>query len=128
MFWKIYFWAYFILSLMGAYGYMQKLLTMADVIGIFLALFIGMGVYSYAYNKNFFNKQVWAIGFYFVIIAFSLEAIYRITELDMLSNFIISKYIIGVADWAVSSVLIIPALFAIWILSNQKKPKTAKSK
>lgn len=126
MWWKIYFWAYVGLSVLGAFGYLENYLTMADVIGLFLALFIGMGVYSYAYNKNFFSKQVWAIGFYFIVIGLALEAIYRITELDILSNFIISKYIIGTADVAVTSVLIVPALFALWILAHQKKSKSSK--
>lgn len=128
MFWKIYFWGYVILSLVGAYGYIEHFLTIGDAVGIFMALFIGMGVYSYAYNKKFFNKQVWATGFYFVIIAFALEGIYRMTELDILSNFLISRYIIGTADWAVTSVLIMPACFALYILSKQGTPKTKKSK
>lgn len=127
MMWKIYFWAYVILCLLGAVGYLENYLTMNDVISLFLALFIGMGIYSYAYNKNFFSPQVWAIGFYFIIIGFGLEAVYKITELDILSNFIISKYIIGTADLAVTSVLIVPALFALWILSHQKKSKSSKN-
>ena len=128
MFWKIYFWAYALLSLLGAYGYLNNMLTIADVIGIFIALFIGMGVYSHAYNKHFFSNKVWAMGFYFVSIALGLEVIYRITDLDILSNFIVSKYIIGVADLAVTSILIIPALFAIWILANRNRPVKKSSK
>lgn len=128
MFWKLYFWAYVILSLMGAYGYLNQLLTMGDVIGIFATLFIGMGVYSHAYSKHFFSKQVWAIGFYFVVITFALEMIFRITELDILSNFIISKYIINTADIAITSVLIIPAFIALYNLSKPQVLKTKKSK
>lgn len=128
MIWKVYFWAYVILSLMGVYGYLNRLLTMADILGIFTALFIGMGVYSFAYSKQFFSKQVWAIGFYFVVIAFGLEVIYRLTDMEILSGFLISKYIIGIADLAVTSVLIIPALFALYILSGHQIQKPSKSK
>lgn len=126
MFWKLYFWAYVALSLVGAYGYANQYLTLMNVLGIFLTLFIGMGVYSHAFSKHFFNKQVWAILFYFVLVVLSLEVVYYLTGLDLLSNFLVSQYIIGIADWAVTSVLLLPALIALWILGNRSPKKSKK--
>lgn len=129
MFWKLYFWAYVALSLSGAYGYMNHYLTLADVLGIFLTLFIGMGVYSHTYSKHFFNRQVWSMLFYFILVIMSLEVIYYLTGLELISTLLVSKYIIGIADWAVTSILLLPALIALWILSNKKvSPKSAKKK
>ena len=127
MFWKVYFYSYAALSLLGAYGYANQYLTLLNILGIFLTLFIGMGVYSIAFSHHFFSKQVWALLFYFVVVMLSLEVIYYLTGLDVLSNFLISHYIIGIADWAITSIVLLPALIALWILGN-KIPQKAKKK
>ncbi len=119
MFWKIYFYSYAALSLLGAYGYMNHFLTLADVLGIFLTLLIGMGVYSQAFSRHFFNNQVWLILFYFILTILTLEVLYYLTGLEMISSLLISRYIIGIADWAVTSILLLPALIALWMLGNR---------
>lgn len=126
MFWKFYFWAYVALSLVGAYGYANQFLTLMNVLGIFLTLFIGMGVYSHAFSKHFFNKQVWSILFYFVLVVLTLEVLYYLTGLELLSDFLVSQYIIGIADWAVTSIILLPALFALWLLTNKNLSKKSK--
>lgn len=125
MFWKIYFWAYAALSLVGAYGYLYDFLTLADVLGIFLTLLVGMGIYSHAFSKHFFNKRIWLMLFYFLLVILSLEVVYYLTGIEMISSLLVSRYIIGIADWAVTSILLLPALIALWSLSN--KPKSEKS-
>ena len=128
MFWKIYFWSYVALSLAGAYGYSNNYLTLLNIVGIFLTLFIGMGVYSLAFSRHFFSKQVWALLFYFILVILSLEVLYYLTGLDMISNFLISRYIIGIADWAVTSIILLPALIALGILANKIPLKSGKKK
>ena len=127
MFWKLYFWAYVALSLISAYGYATQYLTLLHIFGIFVTLLIGMGIYSHAFSKHFFNKQVWAMLFYFVTVVLTLEVIYYLTGLDVLSHFLVSHYIIGLADWAVTSVVLLPALFALYLLGH-KMPTQAKKK
>lgn len=128
MFWKIYFWAYLALSLVGAYGYMNHFLTLADILGIFLTLLVGMGVYSVAFSRHFFSKQVWLMLFYFLLIILSLEVVYYITGLEVVSPFLISRYILGIADWAITTIILLPALIALWILGNKQLPSKSSTK
>jgi len=128
MFWKIYFYSYVALSIVSAFAYANNYLTLRSVLGIFLTLFIGMGVYSLAFSKHFFSKQVWLLLFYFMLVLFSLEVTYYLTGLDVLSNFLVSRYIIGIADWAVTSILLFPALIALWMLGNKASQKSKKKK
>lgn len=128
MFWKVYFWSYVALSLITAYGYSNQYLTLMHVLGIFLTLFIGMGVYSHAFSKHFFNRQVWILLFYFVLVVLTLEVLYYLTGLELLSNFLVSHYIIGLADWAITSIVLLPALIALWLLGNRIPSKSKKKK
>jgi hypothetical protein len=128
MFWKIYFWSYVALSLVGAYGYSTQYLTLLNILGIFLTLLIGMGVYSLAFSKHFLSKQVWILVFYFILVILTLETIYYLTGIDALSDFLLSKYIIGIADWSVTSIILLPALIALWILGNGIPQKKSKKK
>lgn len=128
MFWKVYFWSYVLLSLVGAYAYSNYFLTIGNALGIFLTLFVGMGVYSHAFSHHFFSKQVWLLLFYFVVASLGLEVVYYLTDVEILSSFLVSKYIIGVADWALTSILLAPALLSLWMLGNRPHPTKSKKK
>lgn len=78
VFWKIYFWAYTILTVIGLFAYTQYApLLFGDMLSLILGVLMLVGLYTFTFGKSVFSPQVWAIIFWAHII-FIVESILEI--------------------------------------------------
>ena len=85
IFWKVYFWIYALLSIIGslmAYGNVG-LINLASIYELAMSISLILGLYCYVFNKNILTHTFWKFIFWYVII---IDTTYRV-----LYNFTIFK-------------------------------------
>ncbi|MDO8639664.1 MAG: hypothetical protein Q7R53_01945 [bacterium] len=141
MWWKIYFWIFAVINLIGIFGLLQftPLNKPGDMLGIFLSIVLFLGIYAFVFKKKIFSQKIWKVAFVIVIVAL----IESILEIYILPKDFSKKYLsvfemsistsagAGIFTWLIS----IPAVYAIYQLayksvvrSSSKVSKKSKKK
>ncbi|MBI2595406.1 hypothetical protein HYW46_01570 [Candidatus Daviesbacteria bacterium] len=130
MWWKIYFWALLILTMVAFIGSVPPLtsLTFADWRGVAESILIVIGAYAYVIKKEVFRSQIWKILFWYLTIFWSLDLLYHLflgQSLDFLQVLFknsseVSNSTSGDFGVLASIILGLPALYAIYKLGYKK--------
>lgn len=111
MWWKIYFWIYLILNVIGVFALLQYApFGIVDVIGISLSIILQLAAYAYVFKKNVLKINHWKILFLIVLFLFVEE---------MLELFVLPKdFVVNFAPFLKSNILANPGerLFS-WLIS-----------
>lgn len=134
MWWKIYFWIYLILSIIGIFGYMglQSWNFMAWIEVIFSILGL-IAVWSYVFKKPIFTTNFWKAFIWINVGILVFSLIYSYTSLEDLypmPSWLMSPYPMDGPMFLFSLVLGGPMLYAIYklgyptkIVAPARKPK-----
>lgn len=133
MWWKIYFWIFAILSILGLFTYLQfipwNLGSWFEVITSLLAV---LGSFAYIYQKKIFSPMFWKLFFWLVIINWVLALVYELTTLKTmfeLPQLLQSQHEISPVGIVFGIILASPAIYAVYQLGQGKTfGKTSKKK
>jgi heme/copper-type cytochrome/quinol oxidase subunit 4 len=127
--WKIYFWIYLVLTLLG----LPQLLSLLPVLnfaaweGVFENIVLVLGLYSFVFKTQVFSKKTWRMIFYIILVAWILQLIYNLhlsSAIDSYLNFV-DVQVFGLFAFLFSIIISIPALYSIYLLgfTSEKKIK-----
>jgi len=141
MWWKIYFWIFGVLSVIGVLALIKFIpWNFADILIIVSSVLTVLALYSYVYQKTILTQQFWKYFFLFTVITSGLDILYNFTTLQnlyTLPEFLISKAFkdLTVVDYLIGLAITLPAYYANYKLayltpgSHAKSPKlVTKSK
>jgi hypothetical protein len=129
--WKIYFWIYASISLLGTimlYG-SGPLLNLYTILSELLNVVIIVGTYSYVYKKNLLPKIFWFVIFWVFLV---LSSIYSfLSEFTFLKSYIsiqVPEYldyqlpqdVLTLENFLIGLVISLPSFIAIYRLSKDK--------
>ena len=84
MWWKIYFWTFTIVEIIGFTGITTNSLQRYDffeiLAGIVTIPLLFLAMYSYAYKKSILGKKFWYYYFWVTVLIFGLMMIYSLTQ------------------------------------------------
>lgn len=125
MWWKIYFWIYIVISVIGVIGLTQLISNFAfgDWIGFAQSILLVIGLYSYLFNKKVFSKKVWMIIYWVTVISWVQTLLDVFVLSGMIENllpFLKMNTPITTTDAVISIAISIPALLAIYRLGSKK--------
>lgn len=77
MVWKVYFWIYFIITLIGIVIVLPQLgeFNIWDLFSSLINIIFVIGLYAFAYSKKVFDVKLWKIIFYITMLYFTLDVI-----------------------------------------------------
>ncbi len=125
MFWKIYFWINFVLTLFGSVLMLQySPITFIDAVSVIWSLISLIATYSYAYHKRVFKAKYWKWVIWFIVFLV-VESFFEIFVLPpgfMAKAFPILKSNVHVTTEAsvLGLVFMLPSVYAIHKLSQGK--------
>ena len=125
MLWKIYFWIYSILTIIGLLVLIQYLVNfnLADWLSGLESILLVLGLYSYIFGKKIFSKKVWKIVFW-VMLVFWIQTLLDIFVLsgmiEKLLPFLKISIPISSAEAVMSIIISLPGLLAIYRLGYKK--------
>jgi len=125
MLWKIYFWIYTVLTVLGFLFLLPQLpiFNLMDYEGIIEGIFIILGLYSYIYKKKFLSKNNWRAIFYFIAIIWVIQLIAYANAIPLLTPYIsiFKLNTISTYNEVIFGVFFsLPALYVIYKLSQEK--------
>lgn len=126
MWWKIYFWTYFVVTVLGVIVFLSDLsITSIDLIGLYLNIVPRVGIFAYVFKKNIFPVKVWKILFWILVILIieGFLSVYILPK-DFLSKFIPfiqSDYRVDLFSYLLPQIIVLPALYAVYKLSSSKR-------
>lgn len=123
MLWKIYFWAYTILTLIGlifVYG-RKSSWAFVDFLDVLSSVIIVFAVYSYVYKKEMFTQKFWDISLKLMIVSTILEILYKFTNFNLLSSLLESREVTNGQDVLIGLIISLPALYALQQLGRLTK-------
>lgn len=125
MWWKIYFWIFAVLTIVGVFlslGELNKL-TLVDWVGLLLNLILVISTYSFVMNKKLFSKETWGLLFWVNLFFLTINVVYEflLPENIKSSLTILQSSIEADMGMILFSFLVsIPALYALYKLAYNK--------
>ena len=122
--WKIYFWIYLILSLLGIFALLKYApLRLFDFIGILLSVVLTLATYSYVFKKKILPANNWKILLWIVLFLFIEEMVELfILPKDFLVNlfpFLQENIPVTAEQGLLSWLLSFPGIYAIYKLASK---------
>jgi len=124
MWWKIYFWIYLILSVVGIFALLQHTpLGLVDILGLLLSIVLLLAIYAYAFKKNILQVSYWKILFWIVIFLFVEEMLELfVLPKDFISNlipFLKNNVPLNAGERLFSSLFSLPNVYVIYKLGQK---------
>lgn len=126
MFWKIYFWGYLVLTVLGVLLMLKSIqtLTFANWEGIIEGVILLVGVYSYTFKRHIFKLHIWKMIFWYLAVVWAVAILYSLGfSIGAFDIFFKTNYPINTGVVVFSIILALPGLFAIFLLSEKKSSK-----
>ena|SRR3989344_1944924 len=125
MWWKIYFWIFLILSIIGLIFFFGQLKTwsFADWFEVITSIIALIGVYAYVYKKKILSSQFWIIFFWIIIVNWLSGVVYAFTPLEEafpLPDWLTSKTVTNEMEMLLTILLSSPVAYAIYKLGQKK--------
>jgi len=127
MLWKIYFYVYSFLSLAGLLYLLPQLPTfnLSSLETVIETIFLILGLYAFIYNKkNLLSHNVWKGIFYSILTIWIVQLIVYANAIPFITPylaFLKTSFVQSYSEVALSVIISIPALFAIYKLGFTKK-------
>ena len=133
MWWKIYFWIYGGLTIIGLFMYLGLIpWNLASWIEFTTSVIGVIGVYAFVFNRKIFNSMFWKVFFWLTVTSWVFDLGYALTPLkDMFSlpNYLETQTGIGIKGTVVSIIISIPIAYSLYQLGEGKTlGKTSKKK
>lgn len=121
MWWKVYFWIYLVLMVIGLFALTGSSLKPIEIFSVAFELLGLFAVYSYVFHKQTLNQKAWQIIFWIQVVLFiySFLALYGLLD-SLVENF---EFLQGSVEISKGSQLFallfeLPALYAMYLLSK----------
>ena len=120
MWWKIYFWALLVISLIGSLAIFQYFpLGVYDFFGVLFSLLILLVAYAKAYKPNVLQKSHWKVVFFILIFLFVEELIELfILPNNLISNLLGSNIPLDFGERLIAWIIGLPTIYASYKLSS----------
>lgn len=125
MWWKVYFWIYTVLMILGVISlfFVFSPFTFADWIGTILNIAVYLGLYAYVFNKkDILETKWWTIIFWANLVSWTeaLLDLYILNgAIEKALPFLKSGQIMTDANIISSVVISLPALYATYLLGSK---------
>lgn len=123
MLWKLYFWIFTILSIIGLFALLPNApFGIVDFIGLVLNFVLILAMYAYVYQKTFLSKKQWKIIFWLMIffLVEELAELYFLPK-DFVANlfpFLKSTITFNPGERLFSWLISLPGVYAAYKLSK----------
>lgn len=121
--WKIYFWVFTVLTILGGLAVFTKPMALIDWINAPFNLILIAGLYFYAYKKKV-DQSKWKIIFWVSMVYWGINAAYELilpvsikSQLNFLESAAFKDY--SMMSMLIGFLAILPALYTLYKLSNQ---------
>lgn len=126
MWWKIYFWLYLVLSIVGVILLLPQIPTFnfASWEGFVENIILIVGTYSFVYSKNIIISAIWKVIFILISLVWVAQVVYysnAVSTIKPLLQFLENKPPQSFGLVAISILLSIPAMIAVYKLAFTKK-------
>lgn len=124
MWWKIYFWIYLILSVVGIFALLQYTpFGLVDILGLLSSVVLPLAIYAYVFKKNILQAGHWKILFWIVIFFFVEEMLELfVLPKDFVANlapFLKSNVPSSAGERLFSWLFSLPGVYAIYKLGQK---------
>ena len=126
MWWKIYFWIYTVIMVLGIIGLFSVLSSFAfvDIVSYILNIVLYVGLYGYVFKKRILEPKWWSIVFWINAVGWTLSIVDWFLLNRQLENalpFLKSGLSLSSGDLLFAVLSSLPALYAVRLLASSKK-------
>lgn len=126
--WKVYFWIFTVLSVIGivfGYGSLSSW-AFVELLEVTTGILSILCLYSFVFKKRIFDTQVWQVILLVSVIGFILEMLYKFTPFNLLSSILESRQATNGQDVLLATLISLPAYYANYQLAYPQKTVPAK--